>query len=316
MTTWIGQVGSMVPTMCASDLPVEAEDRWMTGGGAGTLAPRRHLMLTQYGAGARTWQFSRGVCATDDAASVQSLARAQARTGGSWRFVPCGAVHTNMATPGASEELAGWSGTLSPAGMGRIDEPQVKRTRVRSDGTILHPGDILSPTDVLYGPGWVWQGTIVEREQYGTIVTATGTVSSPMVPLLGDGPWTVTDGIHVRAGTASVQVAIDALNAAGAVIATQVITTVAANSVPVPTRVLGSWQIEAPGAAAHRLRCVSTSTYSLARASLAQTNVPSPWRPGQAADAVVLRGVGVTPILETEQTALSSVSYIAEETGV
>ena len=281
MTTWIGQVGSMVPTMCASGLPVEAEDRWMTGGGGRDLSPRRHLMLTQYGAGARTWHFSRDVCATDDAASVQSLARAQARTGGSWRFVPCGAVHTNMATPGASEELAGWSGTLSPAGMGRIDEPQVKRV-----------------------------------QQYGTIVTAAGIVSSPMVPLLGDGPWTVTNGIHVRAGTASVQVAIDALNAAGAVIATHTITTVAADSAPVPTRVLGSWQIETPGAAAHRLRCVSSSTYSLARASLAQTNTPAPWRPGQAADAVVLRGVGVTPILEAEQTALSSVSYIAEETGV
>ena len=316
MTTWIGAVGSMVPTLCASELPVTQEDRWMTGGGAGTLAPRRHLMLSMHGAGARSWSFSRGACATDDAASLQSLARAQELMAGSWRFVPCGAVHSNMLTPGASEELAGWAGTLSLAGMARLVEPQVKRTRVRSDGTIVHPGDILSPEDVIYGPGWVWEGQVVERENYGLVVTASGTVSSPAVPLLGDGPWTVTDGIHVRAGSQPVQVIIDALNAAGAVIGSQTIKTVAAGTPAVPTRVLGSWQITAAAAASHRLRCVSTANYTLARASLAQTNIPTPWRPGQAADAVVLRSVSTAPLHETEQTSLSSVSYVAEETGV
>lgn len=280
MTTWIGSIGSMVPTLCASDLPTASEDRWLTGGGAGTLAPRRHLMLTQHGPGARSWSFSRGACATDDAASLQSLARAQEVMAGAWRFVPCGAVHTNMLTPGASEELRGWVGTVSLAGMGRLVEPQAS------------------------------------RESYGLTVTAQGTVSSPPVPLLGDGPWTVTDGIHVKAGAASVQVVIDALNAAGAVIASQTITTVPEGTPGTPTRVLGSWQITASAAAAHRLRCVSTATYTLARASLAQTSHHAPWRPGQAADAVVLRGVSINPIIDTPETALASVSYIAEETGV
>ena len=73
MSVWIGALGSMVETLCASELPVASEDRWMTGGGAGTLAPSRHLMLTAHGPGSREWRFGRGVCEAPDAASLCGL---------------------------------------------------------------------------------------------------------------------------------------------------------------------------------------------------------------------------------------------------
>ena len=321
MSVWIGALGSMVETLCASELPVVSEDRWMTGGGAGTLAPSRHLMLTAHGPGARTWRFGRDVCEAPAAASLASLARAQARTGQAYRMIPCGAVATNLLTPGASEELSGWSGTLSLAGIARLVEPETIRERVNSSlsesAVVLNESAVVDDATVVGGTSWTWQDRTVEHAEWGLTVTASGTVTSPVVPLLGDGPWTVVPAVHVKAGLSPVTVTAQALDAAGAVVSSRTVATVTAGTPAVPTRVSTVWTIPAGTAVSWRLRLSSTSgSYTVARPSLAQHDRPVRWQQGQGADAVVLQALQTDPILTTPDRHLVSVGYTAREDGV
>lgn len=106
MTTYIGRIGDMIPVGCASSAPISREQRAVIGGGAGTLSPRR---VRVYGPGAREWSVQVGVREFADSNPLASIARTQARYGGSLRVIPCEAVDHNMLTPQASESLDGWT---------------------------------------------------------------------------------------------------------------------------------------------------------------------------------------------------------------
>lgn len=314
MTTWIGSLGAMVPTLCASDLPRTAQDRWAVGGGAGTLAPTRHLMLTAHGPGAREWGFSRGVADGHAVADLASLARAQARTGRALRFVPCDAGWSNMLTPGASEELAGWTGTFTAGDVGRLLEPAQVEQLYRDPGLIMTADLVMTADLEMTGPHWATRLVTVDHETWGTIVTATGTIVSPTVPLLGAGPWPVLAGLHVRPGLAPVTVTLEAVNAAGLGVSS-VVRTVAPGAT-IPTRSLWEWTVSSTSAVGWRVKASSSASYYLARPSLAQTHVQTRWVPGAAADAVVLSPLSVDPLLTLPGHHLTSVAYTVREDGV
>lgn len=164
--TYIGTIGSMLPTPCIEEISASFEQRVTYGGGAGTLAPRRARVN---GSGARTWQMERERWEPQDNAAVVSLARRQARYGGAYRVIPCDAVASNMFTPQASEDLAGWTGL-----------------------TIRTPAQ--EPAVVLDGayPGMLGR------------VAAAGTATSPRVPVPVLGR--VYGGLHVFGGPVAVRV--------------------------------------------------------------------------------------------------------------
>lgn len=183
-----------------------------------------------------------------------------------------------MLTPGASEEFAGWLGTVSPANLGPLVDESGEQT-------------------------------------WGMHVTAVGLIQSPATPLLGPGPWPVMGGLHVQAGAATVHLSAQSFNAAGASLSTVSLGTVATGGVGV-VRAVRPTAFTSPSAVSWRLRATSSEPYTVARASMAQSDRVTPWRPGQAADAVILTGLSVDPIIDNPDVALSAVSYTAEETGV
>lgn len=235
-------------------------------------------------------------------------------------MVPCGAVATNLMTPGASEELSGWSGTLSLAGIARLVEPETIRERVSTslpESTVVaDESAVVDDATVVGGTSWMWQDRTVEHAEWGLTVTASGTVTSPVVPLLGDGPWPVVAGVHVRAGSAPVTVTAQALDAAGTVVASTTVALVSATLPASTRRYTATWTIPAGTAVSWRLRVTSSASYTLARPSLAQHDRPVRWQQGQGADAVVLQALQTDPILTVPDRHLVSVGYTAREDGV
>ena len=106
MTTYIGHVGAMDPTVCLTTLDVTEADRAVHGGGPGTLAPAR---VRVNGPGPREWAMS-DAGDPGDLAVLSALAREQSIRGGVYRMVPCDAVRHNLYTPDQTGEYSGWSG--------------------------------------------------------------------------------------------------------------------------------------------------------------------------------------------------------------
>ena len=163
--TYIGKIGAMLPTPCIEEVSASFEQRVVYGGGEGTLAPRRARV---YGPGARTWQMDRDRWEPTDNAAIVSLARRQSRYGGSYRVLSCDAVASNMLTPAASEDLAGWSGlTLRTV----EQEPTVALGgafpsmlgRVGAGGTATSPRVPVPAAGAVYGGLHVYGGPVAVR---------------------------------------------------------------------------------------------------------------------------------------------------------
>lgn len=220
MTTWIGTLGAMRPTPCLTGLSVATDDTSLTGGGAGTLAPRRRLVLT--GPGARRLRAAVDVSRLHDMASLVSLARYQHRTGTALRVIPCGTSAANMLTPGASEEFAGWTGTALTLGPGmRAVEPETVHERFINPGTPLDASLILDESLELRGRHWDTRSVVVDRNAWpGVVATlnAGATTMSPVVPLLDAAPWRVHAGVFV-ASQGTVTLTAEALSSGGGILA-------------------------------------------------------------------------------------------------
>lgn len=316
MSVWLGTLGSMVETLCASQLPVSTGDRRQYGGGAGTLAPARSRVVTAYGAGAREWAFSRGAHEAHGSNAVASIARAQARgVLGPVRMVPCNAPHMNMLTPGASEEFAGWSGPLFPAGPQVATEPVYSTRRVYSSGTVLEPGTVMDDSLVLEGPGWETETVAADEAVFpaSSVTLQSGqTAVSPVVPLLGRS--SARFGVFLaRESWGTVTVTLEGVDATGSVVDS---TVVSASSSSL-RRETWLWEDIDPAAVGVRFRITHNAlNLTLAWPSITLGDRLPRWVPGQAAEQVVISTPAHDPFLLTPERSVTSTGYTAREEGV
>lgn len=320
MSVWLGQLGAMIETLCASDLPEQTSDRWIWAGGEGTLAPEEAMMITSFGAGARAWSFSQDAHEAHEANALLSLARAQRRTGATLRMVPCNAPHMNMLTPGASEEFKGWSGVTDGmiSGPALGVEPVYSTRRVRTGGTVLEPGTVLDENTILTGPGWETEEVSADEPVYPstTLVLSAGqSITSPVVPLLG-GFTAARFGSFVRrvGGLGSLTVTLAAVNAAGSVVMSSTGPETTGTTL---RRDVWQWDaITHPDAAGLRMTLTGTTTFVLAWPTITLGDGKRRHYPGQAAESVVLSPPALSPSMLTPDRALTSTGYTAREEGV
>lgn len=287
MSVWLGQLGSMVETLCASDLPVETEDRWLWAGGAGTLAPSEALMVSSFGGGARSWRFSSDVHRPHEESGLASLARAQRRSGGALRFVPCNAPFMNMLTPGASEEFAGWSGVTA----GMVSGPVVATEAVE--------------------PVKVYPAVSVR-------VPAGQAITSPVVPLVGDPSIALSAVfsafVQRTGGLGTLEVSRQAVSVAGTIVRSS--TTSVSTSSAMARQLWDFGAAPHPDAVGLRVRLTPSVEHVLAWPAITIGPGRHWWVLGQCADGVVLSPPSSAPTLLTPDRSLTATGYTAREVHV
>lgn len=289
MTTYLGRIGDMIPVGCVSDAPVAHEQRMVTGGGAGTLAPRR---VRVYGAGARDWSLSVSSGDFARANALQSLARVQARLGGAYRVIPCEAEHHNMLTPQASEELAGWE---NAPWSWRASFPEVEGAWADSIIPLTIPF-IIGGTGGLMASG--------PRPAGLGKVTAGQTATSPLLPVIKPGEAYAAAYVSGSGG-----LRVRTYDGAGA---STPLTVPFSGTAGVLQRITLA-HTPAAGAVSVRLEVVATTDVHLAWPSYAHKSTP--YTTGRGCDQAWVSLPSRTPVTATGK-GLESHTYTIMEVGV
>ncbi|WP_130012135.1 hypothetical protein [Serinicoccus sediminis] len=329
MSTWFGQLGSMVEVMCESRRSRRQEDRWLFAGGEGTLSPVEALMVTQHGAGARRWDLTKANHAIAESNALASLVRAQQLAGQGLRMVPHGAQHMNMLTPGASEEMVPpngatsaeasryWTGALTRAGLVAVVEPVYSTRLVQTGETVLTDDTVLDDSLILRGPRWTTEDVAADETTYASAsvtLPPNQAAVSPVVPLLGQRQARFGVFLAHAGPGGSVTVTLQGVTATGTVVSSATRTTTPS---AVMRRETWLWDgIPTSAVGARMVISHTADSLRLAWPSITLGDRLTRWVQGQCADQVVIFPPTQDPTLLTPGRSMASTSYQVMEVGV
>ena len=276
MSTWIGDLGSMVQMPCLSDLTTTPEANLLSFTNLSGV-PRFHEVRDSLGRGHwRTWSCQSNAGTPSEWSVLRQFTRV--RRLGPHRLITCGAETQNLLTPAQSDFSTGWE-------------------VVSGDGTLY-----VVPQTVDLPDG----GQAVVRAQLGTITTTLWT--SPVVPVIPGRA--VTWPVRYRS-TGTTRIRLVWTDAVGATLSSEAWVSGAAS--PSAYSLLSATAVPPAGAAGARLRLDGAPF--IAATNPTWTDAPQPYVDGQGAERVYLSPVSESPVIATPGNSWSSWSYTVREAG-